>query len=67
MNKIIDYCDILMAKSTKTQKKTQQKIIDDIQRVVKEKQLIVMIVDSELTIKNKRVIWRPVRNRSKLH
>jgi len=57
--KTIDYCDVLIAKKPSLTK-TQKKIIEDIQRVCKERRLKVMVVDSELTIKNKRVIWKAV-------
>jgi len=55
--KTIDYCDVLIAKKP-TLTKTQKKIMEDIQRLCKEKQLKFLVVDSELTMKHKRVIWK---------
>ena len=63
MNKIIDYCDVLIAKRsdiTEEQKKTMECLTGRLTKLCKEKQLKVLVVDSEATIRNKRVIWKVI-------
>ena len=55
--KLIDYVDVLIAKKSPITEQ-QKKAIDGIRQICKEKQLKVMVVDSEATIKNKKIIWK---------
>ena len=55
--RLIDYVDVLVAKKPFVTEQ-QKKAIEGIRQICKEKQLKFLVVDSEATIKNKRVIWK---------
>ncbi len=55
----VDYCDVLVCKKLNATSADKQ-LIDNINNICKERRLKVLIIDSELTVKNKKVVWKMV-------
>lgn len=59
---IIDYCDVLVTNKSHLMTEYQKQLIKKIDSICKDRKLNIMVVDSELTTKNKKVVWKFIDN-----